>query len=149
VDFTLSDEQVAIFDLAKSFGEENIAPHALEWEENQNIPKALWRDIASLGFGGLYVSEENGGSGLSRLDATLVFEALSMACPSVAAFLSIHNMCASMIDRYGSKNLIERVLPDALSMKNVISYCLTEPASGSDASALKTNAKKKLMNIII
>ena len=101
MDFTLSDEQVAIFDLAKSFGEENIAPHALEWEENQNIPKALWRDIASLGFGGLYVSEENGGSGLSRLDATLVFEALSMACPSVAAFLSIHNMCASMIDRYG------------------------------------------------
>ena len=142
MDFTLSDEQVAIFDLAKSFGEENIAPHALEWEENQNIPKALWRDIASLGFGGLYVSEENGGSGLSRLDATLVFEALSMACPSVAAFLSIHNMCASMIDRYGSKNLIERVLPDALNMKNVISYCLTEPASGSDASALKTNAKK-------
>ena len=142
MDFSLSDEQVAIFDLARNFGEEHIAPYSLEWEKSENIPKSLWHDIAALGFGGLYVSEKNGGSGLSRLEATLVFEALSMACPSVAAFLSIHNMCVSMIDKYGTEELIERVMPDALTMKNVISYCLTEPGSGSDASALKTQAKK-------
>ena len=142
MDFSLSDEQVAIFDLAKNFGEEHIAPYSLEWEKVENIPKSLWRDIATLGFGGLYVSEKNGGSNLSRLEATLVFEALSMACPSVAAFLSIHNMCLSMIDKHGSQELIERVMPDALTMKNVMSYCLTEPGSGSDASALKTQAKK-------
>ena len=142
MDFSLSEEQIAIFDLAHQFGQEKIAPHSLDWEKSGNIPKTLWKDIASLGFGGLYVSEKNGGSGLSRLDATLVFEALSMSCPSVAAFLSIHNMCVSMIDKYGSSELIDKILPDALKMDNVISYCLTEPGSGSDASALKTRAEK-------
>jgi len=80
--------------MAHAFGQEHIAPHALQWEKDETIPKALWRDLAELGFGALYVSEDSGGSGLTRLDATLVFEALSHACPSVAAFLSIHNMCA-------------------------------------------------------
>ncbi|NIY98946.1 acyl-CoA dehydrogenase, partial [Salipiger sp. HF18] len=94
-----------------------------------------------LGLGGIYVSEENGGSGLSRLDATLVFEALSMACPSVAAFLSIHNMCARMIDAYGSPGLKERFLARACAMETVLSYCLTEPGSGSDAAALRTRAE--------
>ena len=106
------------------------------------IPRDLWPQLAELGFGGLYVSEESGGSGLTRLDATLVFEALSMSCASVAAFLSIHNMCAAMIDRYGSDDLKARFLPPALSMDMVLSYCLTEPGSGSDAAALKTRAER-------
>ena len=88
MDFALSEEQTAIFDMARDFGAIHIAPFAREWETAGEIPKTLWPELAELGFGGLYVGEQNGGSGLTRLDATLVFEALSMACPSVAAFLS-------------------------------------------------------------
>jgi len=142
MDFALSEEQTAIFDMAREFGAEHIAPHALAWEKSGTIPKELWPELAALGFGGLYVSEESGGSGLSRLDATLVFEALSMACPSVAAFLSIHNMCAAMLDRFGSDDVKARYLAPALSMEMVFSYCLTEPGSGSDAAALKTRAAR-------
>jgi len=142
VDFALSEEQSAIFDMARDFGQDRIAPHARDWEAAGSIPKDLWPEVGELGFGGLYVSEDAGGAGLSRLDATLVFEALSMACPSVAAFLSIHNMCAKMIDSFGSDALKARVLADAVSMKTVLSYCLTEPGSGSDAAALKTRAEK-------
>ncbi|WP_371154271.1 acyl-CoA dehydrogenase family protein [Jannaschia sp. 2305UL9-9] len=142
MDFALSEESEAIFDMARDLGQSEIAPHAREWEAMGTIPKDLWPKMAQLGFGGLYVSEESGGAGLSRLDATLVFEALSMACPSVAAFLSIHNMCARMIDSFGSDDLKARYLPPALSMETVFSYCLTEPASGSDAAALKTRAER-------
>ena len=140
MDFALSDEQSAIFDMARAFGEAEIAPHARAWEADGLIPKALWPKLAELGFGGLYVSEDAGGSGLSRVDATLVFEALSRSCPSVAAFLSIHNMCARMIDNYGSAALRSRYLNDVVSMKRAVSYCLTEPGSGSDAAALLTRA---------
>ncbi|QBY00700.1 acyl-CoA dehydrogenase [Rhodophyticola sp. CCM32] len=142
MDFALSEEQEAIFDMAKGFGADHIAPHALTWEKQGSIPKDLWPKLAELGFGGLYVSDENGGSGLTRLDATLVFEALSMACPSVAAFLSIHNMCAAMIEKFGSAGLQARFLQKAVSMETVLSYCLTEPGSGSDAAALKTRAER-------
>ena len=142
MDFALTEEQEAIFDMARAFGEEQIAPHARDWEAAGTIPKDLWPRLAELGFGGLYVSEASGGSGLSRLDATFVFEALSMSCASVAAFLSIHNMCAAMIDRFGSDDLRTRFLPPALSMDTVFSYCLTEPGSGSDAAALKTRADR-------
>ena len=142
MDFALTEEQTAIFDMAQAFAQDNIAPHARDWEAQGTIPKELWPQIGELGFGGLYVSEESGGSGLSRLDATLVFEALSMACPSVAAFLSIHNMCAKMIDTFGSDELKSRVMPEVLAMDKVLSYCLTEPGSGSDAAALKTRAEK-------
>ena len=140
MDFALSEEQSAIFDMAQAFGAEHIAPHARQWEQDGTIPKELWPKLAELGFGGLYVSEDSGGAGLTRLDATLVFEALSMACPSVSAFLSIHNMCAAMIDRFGNDALKARMLPDVLGMQTVLSYCLTEPGSGSDAAALKTKA---------
>ncbi len=140
MDFALSDEQEAIFDMARAFGAEHIAPHARDWESAGTIPRDLWPRLAELGFGGLYVSEDRGGAGLTRLDGTLVFEALSMACPSVAAFLSIHNMCAAMIDRYGSDALRDRLLPGAVAMQTVLSYCLTEPGSGSDAAALRTRA---------
>ncbi|EAP75087.1 acyl-CoA dehydrogenase family protein [Roseovarius nubinhibens] len=142
MDFALTEEQTAIFDMAQAFAQDNIAPHARDWEAQGTIPKELWPQIGELGFGGLYVSEDSGGSGLSRLDATLVFEALSMACPSVAAFLSIHNMCAKMIDTFGSDALKSRVMPEVLAMEKVLSYCLTEPGSGSDAAALKTRAEK-------
>ncbi len=142
MDFALSEEQTAIFDMAKAFGDAEIAPFAAQWEKDGTIPKDLWPKLAELGLGGLYVREESGGSGLSRLDATLVFEALSMACPSVAAFLSIHNMCAAMIDKFASDEMRARVLPKALTMETVISYCLTEPGSGSDAAALKTKAER-------
>ncbi|AUQ54427.1 acyl-CoA dehydrogenase family protein [Phaeobacter inhibens] len=142
MDFALTEEQTAIFDMAFAFGQEHIAPFARQWEAEGTIPKSLWPQIGELGFGALYVSEETGGAGLSRLDATLVFEALSMACPSVAAFLSIHNMCAKMLDSFASDEMKARIMPDILSMKTVLSYCLTEPGSGSDAAALKTRAAK-------
>ncbi len=142
MDFTPSEEQTLIFDMARAFGEEHIAPFAREWEAAGDIPKDLWPKLAELGFGGLYVSEENGGAGLTRLDATLVFEALSMSCPSVAAFLSIHNMCAAMIDKFASPALRAKYLGKAISMETVFSYCLTEPGSGSDAAALKSKALK-------
>ncbi len=142
MDFALSEEQEAVLDMARAFGEAEIAPHARDWEAQGTIPKELWPKLAELGFGGLYVSEENGGAGLSRLDATLVFEALSRSCASVAAFLSIHNMCAKMLDNFASDALRERFLPRALTMETFFSYCLTEPGSGSDAAALKTRAER-------
>lgn len=142
MDFALSEEQQAIFDMALTFGQEQIAPFARAWEAEGTIPRDLWGKVAELGLGGIYVNEAHGGSGLSRLDATLVFEALAMACPSVGSFLSIHNMCAGMIDRYGSDAAKARWLPDACSMTKVFSYCLTEPGSGSDAAALRTRADR-------
>lgn len=142
MDFALTEEQTAIFDMAHAFGQEHIAPHARAWEAQGTIPKDLWPKVAELGLGGIYVSEDWGGSGLSRLDATLVFEALAMACPSVGSFLSIHNMCGGMIDKFGSTEAKEKWLPDLCAMNKVFSYCLTEPGSGSDAAALRTRAEK-------
>ncbi|PIE12781.1 MAG: acyl-CoA dehydrogenase [Rhodobacterales bacterium] len=142
MDFALSEEQTLIFDMAKGFGEDNIAPHAADWEAAGTIPKELWPRIAELGLGGIYVSEEYGGSGLSRLDATLVFEALAMSCPAVGSFLSIHNMCGGMIDKFGDDETKQKWLPSLCSMEKVFSYCLTEPGSGSDAAALKTRGEK-------
>ena len=142
MDFALTEEQQAIFDMARDFGAEHIAPHSRDWERAGTIPKELWPRIAQLGFGGLYVSEDYGGSGLTRLDATLVFEALAMADPAVGAFLSIHNMCGGMIDKFGKPEDKARWLPDLCSMEKVFSYCLTEPGSGSDAAALRTRAQR-------
>ncbi|SEM84608.1 hypothetical protein SAMN05216227_100398 [Pseudorhodobacter antarcticus] len=140
MNLSLSEEQLAIFEMAKGFGATAIAPFAREWDAAGEIPKALWPEVAALGLGGIYVSDAFGGSGLSRLDATLVFEALSMACPSVAAFLSIHNMCGGMIDKFGSDAARARWLPTMCRMETVFSYCLTEAGSGSDAAALNTRA---------
>jgi len=142
MDFALTEEQTAIFDMAHAFGQENIAPHSRQWEKDGTIPKSLWPQLAELGFGGLYVSEEYGGSGLSRLDATLVFEALAMADPAVGSFLSIHNMCGGMIDKFGSEETKQKWLPSLCTMEKIFSYCLTEPGSGSDAAALKTRAER-------
>ena len=142
MDFALSEEQQAIFDMAHAFGQAHIAPQAQAWERAGTIPKELWGKVAELGLGGIYVSEEYGGSGLSRLDATLVFEALAMSCPAVGSFLSIHNMCGGMIDKFGSEATKAAWLPALTSMDKVFSYCLTEPGSGSDAAALRTRAER-------
>lgn len=142
MDFGLTEEQTAIFDMAYGFGQDEIAPRARDWEKAGTIPKELWPQIAQLGLGGIYVSEEYGGSGLTRLDATLVFEALAMACPAVGSFLSIHNMCAGMIDKFGSDEVKAKWLPRMCTMETVFSYCLTEPGSGSDAAALRTKAER-------
>ncbi|MFC3167876.1 acyl-CoA dehydrogenase family protein [Paracoccus fontiphilus] len=142
MDFSLTEEQAAIVDMARDFGADRIAPHARAWEADGTIPRDLWPDVAALGLGGLYVAEAYGGSGLSRLDGVLVFEALAAACPSVAAFLSIHNMCGGMIDKFGSDDAKARWLPGLCSMDTVFSYALTEPGSGSDASALRTRADR-------
>ncbi|MCA0274360.1 MAG: acyl-CoA dehydrogenase family protein [Proteobacteria bacterium] len=141
MDFALSEEQDAIFDMAKGFGEEHVAPFARDWERQGTIPKALWPKVAGLGLGGIFVSEDHGGSGLTRLDATLVFEALAMSCPAVGSFLSIHNMCGGMIDRFGSAEAKAKWLPALCTMETIFSYCLTEPGSGSDAAALRTRAE--------
>ena len=142
MEFNLSEESQAIYDMALAFGQEHIAPFAREWEAQGSIPKDLWAKFAELGFGGLYVREVAGGAGLSRLDATLIFEALSQSCPSVAAFLSIHNMCAAMIDKFGSDQMRQELLPRVVGLECFMSYCLTEPGSGSDAAALKTRAAR-------
>lgn len=142
MDFAPSEEQRAIFDMARQLGAEHIAPHARAWEEAGTIPRALWPRLAELGLGGVYVDAAHGGTGLGRLDGTLIFEALAMSCPSVAALLSIHNMSAAMIDRHGSATLKARVLPAICRMDMIVSYCLTEPGAGSDAAALRTTAER-------
>jgi alkylation response protein AidB-like acyl-CoA dehydrogenase len=138
--FQLSSDQLAIRDMAKSFADERFAPYAIQWDEAKYFPVETLREAAALGMGAIYVREESGGSGMSRLDAALIFEALATGCPSTAAYLSIHNMVAWMIDRFGSPALIHRFLPKLATMEHLSSYCLTEPGAGSDAAALKTRA---------
>jgi alkylation response protein AidB-like acyl-CoA dehydrogenase len=142
MDFALSEEQVAIRDVARDFGRERIAPHAQAWEAAGMIPRDVLREAGGLGFAAMVVPEEMGGAGLTRLDAALVIEALAMACPAVASFISIHNMCAAIIARHGSEALRARTLPRAVTMETVLAYCLTEPGSGSDAAALRTRAER-------
>ena len=138
----LSEEQTAFYDLAKDFALKKMAPNAEKWDEDKIFPVETLKELASLGFGGIYVDPNLGGSGLSRLDASLIFEALSQGCTSTSAFLSIHNMANWMIDSFGSSELKERFVPDLCSMNKIASYCLTEAGAGSDASNLKTKAKK-------
>ena len=138
--FALNDDQVAIRDMASAFAAENLAPHAVAWDEAKHFPVDVMREGAALGMGGIYVAEDVGGSGLTRLDAALIFEALSTGCPTVAAYISIHNMAAWMIDAYGSEEQRRRHLPKLCTMEHLASYCLTEPGAGSDAAALKTRA---------
>ncbi|HUA51645.1 MAG TPA: isobutyryl-CoA dehydrogenase [Candidatus Sulfotelmatobacter sp.] len=140
MDFTLTDEQLQIQESARRFAAEQLSPHALDWDEREHFPLDVVKQAGALGMGGIYVRDDVGGSGLTRLDAALIFEALSYGDPSIAAFLSIHNMCAWMIDRFGSDAQRTRWLPKLASLDLVASYCLTEPGSGSDAAALKTRA---------
>ena len=140
MDFQLSEEQIAIRDMATNFAVEQMAPHAAAWDENEYFPEAVLRAGAALGFGGLYCSEEHGGVALGRLEAVLVLEALAESCVSTAAYISIHNMAAWMIDHFGTPDLRARLLPPLLSMEHFASYCLTEPGAGSDAASLQTKA---------
>jgi alkylation response protein AidB-like acyl-CoA dehydrogenase len=139
--FDLNEDQVAIQDMARKFTADAITPFAAEWDEKCHYPVDVWKAAGQLGFGAIYVSEESGGTGLGRLEAALIMEAMAYGCPSTSAFISIHNMAAWMIDCFGSAELKARFLPDLIGMDKIASYCLTEPGSGSDAAALKTTAR--------
>jgi len=141
MDFTLSDDQRAIQDMASGFARDELAPHSADWDRESRFPVDVLRQAAALGFAGVYVSEDVGGSGLSRLDASLIFEALSYGDVPVAAYLTIHNMASWMIDRFASQDLRQRYLPRLTTMELIASYCLTEPGSGSDAAAMRTTAR--------
>ncbi|HYC24900.1 MAG TPA: acyl-CoA dehydrogenase family protein [Roseiarcus sp.] len=141
--FSLTPDQLAICEMAKRFADERFAPNAVEWDQQKHFPVDALREAAALGMGAVYVREESGGSGMSRLDAALIFEALATGCPSTAAYLSIHNMVAWMVDRFGSPELIRRFMPKLATMEHLSSYCLTEPSAGSDAAALKTRARRE------
>jgi alkylation response protein AidB-like acyl-CoA dehydrogenase len=138
--FELTEDQLAIQDMARKFTADAITPHAAEWDEKHIFPRDTIKSAAELGFASIYVSEESGGIGLGRLDSALIMEAMAYGCPSTSAFISIHNMAAWMIDRFGSAAVKEKYLPDLVTMEKIASYCLTEPSSGSDAAALKTKA---------
>ena len=142
MNFDLSEDRVAIRDMALDFAREKLAPYALEWDEKKHFPIDTLRAAAALGMGGVYIRDDVGGSGLGRLDATLIFEALATGCPTVAAYISIHNMCAWMIDAYGSDAQRQQWLPALCTMEKLASYCLTEPGAGSDAAALRTRAER-------
>jgi len=138
--FNLTEDQLAIQEMAQRFTADAITPHAAEWDEKHHFPRDVVKAAAELGFGAIYVSEESGGIGLGRLEAALIMEAMAYGCPSTSAFISIHNMASWMIDTFGSAELKGRYLPDMVTCDRLGSYCLTEPGSGSDAAALKTKA---------
>jgi alkylation response protein AidB-like acyl-CoA dehydrogenase len=140
MNFELTEEQRAFQDMARAFATEQLAPHAAEWDEQCRFPVSTLREAAKLGFAGIYVGEDHGGAGLSRLDAAIVFEELAAGCTSTAAYISIHNMVAWMIDAFASEAQRARWLPDLMTMQRFASYCLTEPGAGSDAASLATRA---------
>ena len=142
MDFSLSEEQQAFQATARQFARDAMMPFARDWDEGSIFPADTLREAAALGFGGIYVREDVGGSGLTRLDAALIFEELAQGCTSTAAYISIHNMVAWMIDTYGSDEARQRFLPKLCSMEHFASYCLTEPGAGSDAASLTTKARR-------
>jgi len=139
-DMGLSEDQQMIVETARAFAQDKLRPNAARWEE-EGLDRGVLQELAGLGFGGIYVKEEHGGSGLTRHDAALIFEELSRGCVATAAFLSIHNMCAWMIDSFGNDEQRAQWLPQLTTMQKIASYCLTEPGSGSDAGALRTTAR--------
>src|SRR5665213_1853493 len=143
MDFNLSDDQRAIEEAARAFAAAELAPHSARWDAEAFFPVEVLRQAAALGFAGIYVGEDVGGSALSRLDATLIFEALAHGDVSTAAFLSIHNMASWMIDAFASPALRQKYLPQLTTMEAIASYCLTEPGSGSDAASLRTTARRE------
>jgi alkylation response protein AidB-like acyl-CoA dehydrogenase len=138
--FELTEDQRAIQEMANAFAADRVAPHALEWDKAKHFPADVIRETGPLGFGGIYIRDDVGGSALGRLDAVLIFEALAKACPAFSSFISIHNMATWMIDTFGNDEQRQRFLPKLTSMEWLAGYCLTEPGSGSDAAALKTRA---------
>ena len=142
MDFALNDDQRAIQDAARQFAEAELAPHSAEWDETKHFPVDVMKQAAEMGFCGIYTGEEHGGMALGRVEAALIFEELSRGDVSTAAFISIHNMAAWMIDKFGSDDLRARYVPRLTTMELIASYCLTEPGSGSDAAGLRTTAKR-------
>jgi alkylation response protein AidB-like acyl-CoA dehydrogenase len=142
MDFELTEDQRAFQATARSFARDAMMPHARQWDEEEIFPVEALRRAAALGFAGIYVKEDVGGSALSRLDSALIFEELAQGCTSTAAYISIHNMAAWMIDGFGSAELRKKFLPRLCTMEHFASYCLTEPGSGSDAAALTTRARR-------
>src|SRR4029079_10196300 len=138
--FALNEDQIAVRDMAREFAAEKIAPHAIRWDEEKHFPVDVMREAAKLGMGGVYIRDDVGGSALTRFDAALIFEALAQGCPTVSAFISIHNMASSMIDAFGNQTQRRTWLPKLCAMDLLASYCLTEPGAGSDAAALSTRA---------
>ncbi len=138
--FDLTDDQIAIREMAERFTAAEITPFAAEWDEKHHFPRETIRKAAELGFGSIYVSEASGGIGLGRMESALIMEAMAYGCPSTSAFISIHNMASWMIDSFGSQAVKDKYLPSLVPMDIIASYCLTEPGSGSDAAALKTSA---------
>jgi alkylation response protein AidB-like acyl-CoA dehydrogenase len=143
MDFDLTEEQRAFQTTARQFAREQMMPHARDWDEDEVFPVAALRKAAALGFGGITVKEDVGGSALSRLDAALIFEELAQGCTSTAAYISIHNMAAWMIDAFGGNEVRKKFLPKLCSMEHFASYCLTEPGAGSDAASLTTRARRE------
>jgi alkylation response protein AidB-like acyl-CoA dehydrogenase len=141
--FALTEEQAAIQETALAFAKERIAPHAAEWDETGHFPVDVIRETAALGMAAIYVPAEQGGSGLTRMDGALIMEALAYGCPAIAGYVSIHNMVAWMLARYGSAEQVATWMPRLTSMEWLSSYCLTEPGAGSDAGALKTTARRE------
>ena len=139
--FQLTDDQLAIQDMARRFTADAITPHAAQWDEEHTFPRETIQAAGQLGFGAIYIAEENGGIGLGRLEAALIMEAMAYGCPATSAYISIHNMASWMIDRFGGAEIKTRFLPQLVGMEKIASYCLTEPGSGSDAAALKTTAR--------
>lgn len=142
MDFLLTEDQVAFQDAARSFAQNEMLPHAATWDAEHIFPEEALRKAAELGFAGIYVRDDVGGSGLTRLDAAVIFEELAAACPSTAAYISIHNMASWMIDRFGNDEQRHKFLPKLCSMEHFASYCLTEPGAGSDAASLKCRAER-------
>lgn len=140
--FELTEDQRAFQDMARNFAQNEMSPYAGEWDSSSTFPEETLRAGAALGFGGIYCQAEHGGSELTRLDAVVIFEELAAACPSTAAYISIHNMASWMIDRFGGEAVRGKFLPKLMTMEHFASYCLTEPGSGSDAASLKTRAEK-------
>ncbi len=142
MDFSLTDEQRAFQSTARQFARDEMMPYARDWDEKEIFPEAALRKAAALGFGGIYVKDDVGGSALSRLDAALIFEELAQGCTSTAAYISIHNMAAWMIDAFGGEPQRRKFLPKLCTMEHFASYCLTEPGAGSDAASLTTKARR-------
>ncbi|KAJ1973740.1 Isobutyryl-CoA dehydrogenase, mitochondrial [Dimargaris xerosporica] len=139
----LTDDQKELQQVARDFADNEMAPQMQEWDAKEVLPVDVLRRGAELGFGGLYVREASGGTGLSRLDSSLIFEALATGCVSTTAYISIHNMCAWMVDQFGNDAQRAKYLPGLTSMEHLASYCLTEPGAGSDAASLATTARKE------
>jgi alkylation response protein AidB-like acyl-CoA dehydrogenase len=139
----LSEEEAELHHLAERFAAQEMKEQAARWDEEKVLPEDVLRRAAELGFGGLFVREAHGGTGMSRLQGSVIFEALASACPSTTAYITIHNMCAWMIDSFGSEYLRSKYLADVCSMSRFASYCLTEPSAGSDAASLATSARRE------